>query len=154
MIWNHLQSHTSVIDKDGMAVALTSTVNLVFGSQVLDPVTGILLNDEMDDFSTPGVPNAFGLWPSPCMCSTYLTSHLLLSGRTIQLITLNLENARSRPRYRQLLSIRIALSLWPLVDLAVRASSGRSSRHLSILIWAWMLARRWNLDGCTINYTR
>lgn len=49
-----------------MAVAITSTVNLVFGSQVLDPVTGVILNDELDDFSVPGKPNAFGLWPSPC----------------------------------------------------------------------------------------
>jgi gamma-glutamyltranspeptidase / glutathione hydrolase / leukotriene-C4 hydrolase len=48
-----------------MAVAITSTVNLIFGSQVLDPETGVILNDEMDDFSTPGVPNSFGLWPSP-----------------------------------------------------------------------------------------
>ena len=49
-----------------MAVSVTTTVNLPFGSQVMDPETGVILNDEMDDFSIPGVPNAFGLWPSPC----------------------------------------------------------------------------------------
>ncbi|CAJ0823017.1 11649_t:CDS:2, partial [Entrophospora sp. SA101] len=40
-------------------------VNIKWGSQVMDPDTGILLNDEMDDFSTPGVSNYFGLKPSP-----------------------------------------------------------------------------------------
>jgi len=62
---NHGTMHLSTVDKNGMAVALTSTVNLIFGSQVLDKETGIILNDEMDDSSTPGVPNAFGLYPSP-----------------------------------------------------------------------------------------
>ncbi|KAH9895138.1 gamma-glutamyltranspeptidase [Cubamyces lactineus] len=65
VVVDHGTSHSSFLDKDGMAVALTTTVNLVFGSAVLDPVTGVILNDEMDDFSTPGMPNAFGLYPSP-----------------------------------------------------------------------------------------
>ncbi|KAI0374193.1 gamma-glutamyltranspeptidase [Pilatotrama ljubarskyi] len=65
VVVDHGTSHSSIVDKDGMAVALTTTVNLVFGSAVLDPVTGVILNDEMDDFSTPGMPNAFGLYPSP-----------------------------------------------------------------------------------------
>jgi gamma-glutamyltranspeptidase/glutathione hydrolase len=55
-------THLSVIDADGNAVALTSTVNLTFGAQLVAGKTGILLNDQMDDFSLePGVPNAFGL---------------------------------------------------------------------------------------------
>lgn len=56
--------HLSVVDKDDGVVALTSTVNLLFGSRVMDPVTGIVLNDEMDDFSIPGIPNDFGLYPA------------------------------------------------------------------------------------------
>ncbi|KAG8997197.1 hypothetical protein FRB94_011144 [Tulasnella sp. JGI-2019a] len=62
---DHGTTHISVIDKDGMAVSLTSTVNLIFGSRVMDPVTGIIVNDELADFSMPDAANAFGLWPSP-----------------------------------------------------------------------------------------
>ncbi|KAF8507469.1 gamma-glutamyltranspeptidase [Hysterangium stoloniferum] len=62
---DHGTSHTSIVDASGLAVSVTSTVNLVFGSQVLDPITGVILNDEMDDFARPGGPNADGLWPSP-----------------------------------------------------------------------------------------
>jgi len=55
-------THLSVIDADGNAVAMTSTVNLAFGSHLVAGSTGIVLNDQMDDFSVaPGVPNAFGL---------------------------------------------------------------------------------------------
>ncbi|HVV53390.1 MAG TPA: gamma-glutamyltransferase [Polyangia bacterium] len=55
-------THLSVIDAEGNAVALTTTVNLGFGAHLVAGKTGIVLNDQMDDFSlNPGVPNAFGL---------------------------------------------------------------------------------------------
>ena len=57
-------SHMSSVDKWGNAVALTSTVNLGFGSKVLSQSTGIILNNQMDDFSSPYQTNAFGLPPS------------------------------------------------------------------------------------------
>lgn len=56
--------HLSVVDENDGVVTLTSTVNLLFGSRVMDPMTGIILNDEMDDFSIPGIPNDFGLYPA------------------------------------------------------------------------------------------
>ncbi|MFT3709935.1 MAG: gamma-glutamyltransferase [Archangium sp.] len=55
-------SHLSVIDREGNAVALTTTINYYFGSCVVAKGTGVLLNDQMDDFAAqPGVPNTFQL---------------------------------------------------------------------------------------------
>lgn len=55
-------THYSVVDKDGNAVAVTYTLNTTFGSGIVAGNTGILLNNEMDDFSAkPGVPNVYGL---------------------------------------------------------------------------------------------
>jgi gamma-glutamyltranspeptidase/glutathione hydrolase len=55
-------THFSVLDADGNRVAATITVNLFFGTGYMPPKTGVLLNNEMDDFSTkPGRPNEFGL---------------------------------------------------------------------------------------------
>jgi len=55
-------SHFSVMDSRGNAVACTETINLTFGSFVVVPEYGIVLNNEMDDFAAdPGQPNAFGL---------------------------------------------------------------------------------------------
>ena len=55
-------THYSVVDRHGNGVAVTTTLNGSFGSKVLVPGAGFLLNNEMDDFtSRPGVPNLFGL---------------------------------------------------------------------------------------------
>ena len=55
-------THYSIIDKDGNAVAVTYTLNGSFGAGVVAPGTGVLLNNEMDDFTQkPGVPNLYGL---------------------------------------------------------------------------------------------
>jgi gamma-glutamyltranspeptidase/glutathione hydrolase len=55
-------THYSIVDKDGNAVAVTYTLNGSFGAGVVAPGTGILLNNEMDDFTQkPGVPNLYGL---------------------------------------------------------------------------------------------
>lgn len=55
-------THFSIIDRNGNRVAATLTVNYIFGSSVIAAGTGVLLNDQMDDFSIkPGVMNVFGL---------------------------------------------------------------------------------------------
>ncbi len=58
---NHT-THFSILDKEGNYVSATLSINYPFGSGFVAGETGVLLNDEMDDFSAkPGVPNAYGL---------------------------------------------------------------------------------------------
>jgi len=55
-------THFSILDKEGNRVAATLSINYPFGSGFVPAGTGVLLNDEMDDFSAhPGVPNVYGL---------------------------------------------------------------------------------------------
>ncbi len=61
-IFGRHTTHIAAADAAGNWVAITATVNTTFGSKVIVPGTGVVLNDEMDDFSIyPGLPNAFGL---------------------------------------------------------------------------------------------
>ncbi|MBD2081605.1 gamma-glutamyltransferase [Leptolyngbya sp. FACHB-17] len=55
-------SHLTIVDRDRNAVSLTFTINLGFGAGIVAKGTGIVLNNEMDDFAiAPNIPNAFGL---------------------------------------------------------------------------------------------
>lgn len=59
---DHGTTHFSITDKQGNAVAMTKTINTPYGSGITVPGTGIVLNNEMDDFAkATGVPNAYGL---------------------------------------------------------------------------------------------
>ncbi|KAJ5553051.1 Gamma-glutamyltranspeptidase [Penicillium frequentans] len=57
-------SHLAASDHSGLAISVISTINTYFGSQVMVPETGIIMNNEMNDFSIPGSSNSFGYVPS------------------------------------------------------------------------------------------
>ncbi|HEY0786471.1 MAG TPA: gamma-glutamyltransferase, partial [Acidobacteriaceae bacterium] len=87
-------THFSVVDADGNAVAVTTTLNGAFGSYVTAEGLGFLLNDEMDDFtSKPGVPNMFGLVQGPANAIasgkrplSSMTPTIVLDGRKVRLV--------------------------------------------------------------------
>ena len=54
---DHGTSHLSVVDGERNAVGITTTVNHYFGSKLVSASTGVVLNNEMDDFSIPGQSN-------------------------------------------------------------------------------------------------
>jgi len=62
---SHGTSHIVTADVSGMAVSSTTTVNLLFGNLQMTPNSGIILNNEMNDFSIPGRRNEFGYAPAP-----------------------------------------------------------------------------------------
>jgi len=88
-------THYSVMDSDGNAVSVTTTLNGAFGSGVTVPGLGFLLNDEMDDFaSKQGVPNMFGLIQGPANAiapgkrplSSMTPTIVLLNGKVILVV--------------------------------------------------------------------
>jgi len=57
-------AHISILSPAGDAVSVTSTINTLYGSKFMSPSTGIILNNQMDDFSYPNLINAYGVSPS------------------------------------------------------------------------------------------
>ena len=79
-------THYSVVDPEGAAVAVTTTLNDSFGSRVTVDGLGFLLNNEMDDFSSkPGVPNIYGLIQGPA--NAIGPGHRPLSAMTPTIVT-------------------------------------------------------------------
>ncbi len=85
-------THFSIVDAEGNMVSATLSVNYPFGSGLIAEGTGVLLNDEMDDFSaSPSVPNAYGLLgsdanaiqPGKRMLSSMTPAFVLQSNRTL-----------------------------------------------------------------------
>lgn len=62
---DHGTAHISILSPNGDAIAATSTINYLLGAFIRSQSTGIILNDEMDDFSTPGFVNQYGIPASP-----------------------------------------------------------------------------------------
>jgi len=88
-------THYSVLDKNGCAVSVTTTINSAFGSKLVVDGAGFLLNNEMDDFSAkPGVPNQFGLigskaneiQPGKRMLSSMTPTIILKDGKPVLVV--------------------------------------------------------------------
>lgn len=88
-------THISVLDKDGNAASVTTTLNGYYGSKVLVSRAGFFLNNEMDDFSIkPGVPNMFGavggeansIQPNKRMLSSMTPTILLKNGKPYMVV--------------------------------------------------------------------
>lgn len=81
-------THLSVVDAQGNAVAVTTTLNSNFGSKVVVSEAGFLLNNEMDDFSAkPGVPNQYGLLGS--LANAIAPNKRMLSAMTPTIVSKN-----------------------------------------------------------------
>jgi gamma-glutamyltranspeptidase / glutathione hydrolase len=91
-------SHLTVVDRDRNAVSLTFTVNLAFGAGIVVPGTGIVLNNEMDDFAiAPMTPNAFGLTGNAANAIAPRKTPLSSMTPTIVLQSTPSNSARSNP---------------------------------------------------------
>lgn len=145
-------SHLGVVDRTGTAVSLTFTINLGFGAGVVVPGTGIILNNEMDDFAiAPDVPNAFGLVGRDA--NAIAPGKTPLSSMTPTIVT---ENGQLRlvvgsPGGSTIITTVLQIVLNVLVyEMDVRTAIAAPRLHhqwLPDMLWV----ERWGLDSLTLK---
>ncbi|MGB6169128.1 MAG: gamma-glutamyltransferase [Geitlerinemataceae cyanobacterium] len=148
-------SHLTVVDGDRNAVSLTFTVNGGFGAGVVAAGTGILLNNEMDDFAiAPGVPNLFGLVGGEA--NSIAPGKTPLSSMTPTIVTENgqLRLALGAPGGSTIITTVLQILLNVLVyDMDVDAAVSAPRIHQQ-----WMpetvFVESWGLDTLTIEELR
>ncbi|WP_073075058.1 gamma-glutamyltransferase [Phormidesmis priestleyi] len=144
-------SHLTVVDRDRNAVSLTFTVNLGFGAGVVAKGTGIVLNNEMDDFAiAPNTPNAFGLVGGDA--NAIAPNKIPLSSMTPTIVTQNgrLRLAAGSPGGSTIITTVLQILLNVLVyEMDVRQAVAAPRVHHQ-----WLPDRlnveRWGLDTLTI----
>lgn len=145
-------SHLSVVDRDRNAVSLTFTINLGFGAGVVAKGTGIVLNNEMDDFAiAPNTPNAFGLVGG--QANAIAPRKVPLSSMTPTIITENgkLKMAVGAPGGSTIITTVLQTILNVLVyDMDARRAIAASRIHHQ-----WqpnrLMVEQWGLDPLTIE---
>ncbi|MBW4577099.1 MAG: gamma-glutamyltransferase [Aphanothece sp. CMT-3BRIN-NPC111] len=148
-------SHLTVVDAQRNVVSLTFTVNYGFGSGVVVPGTGILLNDEMDDFAAaPNVPNVFGLVGGEA--NAIAPNKIPLSSMTPTIVTDNnrLRLATGSPGGSTIITTVLQILLNVLeydMDAGTAVSAGRLHHQ-----WLPDVLRveRWGFDPATLEDLR
>jgi len=148
-------THLTVVDDQRNAVSLTFTVNYHFGSGVVVPGTGILLNDEMDDFAAaPNVPNVFGLVGSEA--NAIAPNKIPLSSMTPTIVTENgrLRLATGSPGGSRIITtvLQIVLNVLDYDMDAGAAVSAPRIHHQWLPDEVWL--ERWGFDVATAENLR
>ncbi|CAG9833018.1 unnamed protein product [Diabrotica balteata] len=118
---DHGTAHISVLSPEGDAVSVTSTINLLFGSGVASESTGIILNNEMRDFSSPNVTNGNGFESSPAnfikagkrSVSSMCPSIVLDKNKNVEMVV----GGAGGPKITTAVSLVILRHLWFGMDL-------------------------------------
>ncbi|KAI9842239.1 MAG: hypothetical protein M1837_007384 [Sclerophora amabilis] len=146
-------SHIVSADKSGLAITITTTVNLLFGSQLMVPETGVIMNNEMNDFSIPGSSNSFGFVPSP---SNYIRpSKRPLSSISATIVTLNdtlyfLTGAAGGSR----IITAVIQNLWRVLDQDLSASDALAAPRLHDQLVPNQVTFEYKYDNATVDFMR